>query len=76
MEGKTLNLPVTNACAALYQALGENTDSLAFNELSTTELMAIQSYINELLIERLEPLQEGINALIRLETNAFNSIQL
>ena len=75
MEGKTLNKPVTDACVALYQALTNNTDSLGFEELSTTELMTIQIYINELLIERLKPLREGINALIQLETNAFNSVQ-
>jgi hypothetical protein len=75
MQERTLNRPVTDACVALYQALSENTDSLGFEELSTTELMAIQSYINELLIERFKPLREGINALIQLEDNAFNSIQ-
>jgi hypothetical protein len=70
-----INPDISTACDTLYQALAENTDSGAFDELTTVELMEIQNHINKTLIERFKPLQKGICALVQLETTLFNCRQ-
>jgi hypothetical protein len=75
MKTYSLNLDIQTACDALRDALVESTDSGAFHELSTVDLMQLQNHINKLLIERFIPLQEGILSLLYLEENAFNTVQ-
>lgn len=72
MKAINLNLDISVACENLYEALKENTDSGAFEELSTIELMEIQNHINKMLIDRFKPLQKGVASLIQLEAQAFN----
>jgi hypothetical protein len=75
MKTYSLNLDIQTACEALHDALVESTDSGAFHELSTVDLMQLQNHINKLLIERFVPLQKGMLSLLYLEENAFNTVQ-
>jgi len=75
MKSFNLNPDITVACEDLFTALSENTDSIAFEELTTIQLMEVQNHINKILIERFKPLQKGIRALMSLEDESFNEVQ-
>lgn len=73
MKTFTLNPDLNEACEILHDALAEGTDSIAFDQLTTQQLLLIQTHINKLLIERFGALNKGIVALVKLETHCYNN---
>lgn len=63
---------IDEACRTLSDAFRDNSDHKAILTLSTQDLLALQTKINETLIGRFKPLHKAIQSLIELETNDFN----